>query len=81
MTNFKRVIEQRKQEAAAKPPPRDPSLMSERELNREKERLEKELRSSTEEWVRAARSERSTITTPQARPVFLPKRSRRRPWK
>lgn len=80
MSNFKKVIEERRKAASAQPPePKDPSQMSEAELDREYERLEGELRSFKEQAVRAAREERTAITTP--RKTFLNTRSRRRLWK
>jgi hypothetical protein len=80
MSNFKKALQKRREEAAAQPPgPKDPSQMSEEELDRETERLEKEIRGSKEQLVRAAREERSAVTQP--RRVLLPNKRRRRYWK
>jgi hypothetical protein len=77
--DFKKALQKKQEEVAAQPPaPKDPSQMTEQELDREVERLEKEIRGFKERMVREAREDRSAISTP--RRFFLPKRSRRY-WK
>lgn len=78
--NFKKALQKKREAAVAQPPaPKDPSLMSEEELDREVERHERDTRTTKEQFVRAAREERNAITTP--RRLFLPNRKRRRYWK
>ncbi len=81
MSHFKKAVDRKRQAAASQgPSPKDPSQMTEAELDLEVERLERDIRGFKERMVREAREAGSGITTSR-RPMFLPNRNRRRYWK